>query len=78
MRRYRNLKTGSVIEISGELTGENWEALDALPCDPDDGAWEDEAEEEIEAEAEELPEEIPVEEAEEKTKKKAKKKGSKE
>ena len=31
MRRYRNKKTGAVIEVYGQVTGQNWEPLYEAP-----------------------------------------------
>ena len=31
MRRYRNKKTGAVIEVYGQVSGKNWEPLDEAP-----------------------------------------------
>ena len=31
MRRYRNKKTGAVIEVYGQVNGRNWEPLDEAP-----------------------------------------------
>ena len=31
MRRYRNRKTGAVIEVYGQVCGKNWEPLDEAP-----------------------------------------------
>lgn len=36
MRRYRNKKTGAVIEAYGQVSGKNWEPLDEAPvCPPE-------------------------------------------
>lgn len=31
MRRYRNRKTGAVIEVYGQVNGKNWEPLEEAP-----------------------------------------------
>ena len=31
MRRYRNRKTGTVIEVYGQVSGKNWEPLEEAP-----------------------------------------------
>lgn len=31
MRRYRNKKTGAVVEVHGEVRGKNWELLEEAP-----------------------------------------------
>lgn len=31
MRRYRNKKTGAVVEVHGEVRGKNWEPLEEAP-----------------------------------------------
>ena len=31
MRRYRNKKTGAVIEVYGQVSGKKWEPLDEAP-----------------------------------------------
>lgn len=31
MRRYRNKKTGAIIEVYGQVAGQNWEPLDEAP-----------------------------------------------
>ena len=60
--RYRNVKSGSVIDIASELNGSMWEVLDA-PSDTDIGT--------------KAPEKVPEEVQEEKPKKRTKKKESK-
>ena len=31
MRRYRNTKTGAIIEVYGQISGKNWEPYDEAP-----------------------------------------------
>ena len=31
MRRYRNKKTGAVVEVHGEVRGKNWEPVEEAP-----------------------------------------------
>ena len=31
MRRYRNTKTGAIIEVYGQISGKNWEPLSEAP-----------------------------------------------
>ena len=34
MRRYRNTKTGAIIEVYGQISGKNWEPFDEAPVIP--------------------------------------------
>ena len=42
MRRYRNKKTGAVVEVHGEVNGKNWEPVEDLyPPEPVRDPYED-------------------------------------
>lgn len=36
MRKYRNKRTGSVIELNGDFSGKDWEAVEPSPDVPFD------------------------------------------
>ena len=55
--KYRNVKTGAVIETASIVSGDNWEEVQAVPDeDEEEAPFDGEVEEEEEEEEEEIPE----------------------